>query len=63
MTTETMTLFSLEEGDTIIIKDSPYFIREIQGTELGYRLTLVDEEGMLKTLEAEITAKVKVVVE
>lgn len=63
MTTETMTLFSLEEGDTIIIKDSPYFIREIQGTELGYRLTLVDEEGMLKTLEAEITAKVKVVVD
>ena len=63
MTTETMTFFSLEEGDTILIQDSPYFIREISPTDSGYRLTLVDEEGMLKALEADVTTRVKVVIQ
>lgn len=62
MTTETMTLFSLEEGDTILIQDSPYFIKRISETDTGYRLTLVDEEGMLKALEADVTAKVRVII-
>lgn len=63
MTTETMTLFSLEEGDTILIGDSPYFIQRISETDAGYRLTLVDEEGMLKALEADVTTRVRVIVE
>lgn len=63
MTTETMEVFSLEEGDTIVCKGSLYAVSVMEATETGYRLHLTDEEGFAKILNVNDTDRIRVVVE
>lgn len=64
MTTEKFEVFSLEEGDTIIIQGVSYMIVAIEdGDTLDYRLVLVDEEGYRRSIEADATARFRVVCE
>ena len=64
MTTEKFEVFSLEEGDTIIVQGVSYMIVDIEdGDTLDYRLVLVDEEGYRRSIEADGTARFRVVCE
>lgn len=64
MTTELFEVFSLEEGDTIIVQGIEYVITDIlDGTTLDYTLMLVDAEGYRRSIEADSTARFRVVCE
>ena len=64
MTTEMFEVFSLEEGDTIIVQGMEYVITDIlDGTTLDYTLILVDADGYRRSIEADSTARFRVVCE
>lgn len=64
MTTEMFEVFSLEEGDTIMVQGVSYMIVSIEdGDTLDYRLVLVDEDGYRRSIEADSTARFRVVCE
>lgn len=64
MTTESMEVFSLEEGDQIVINGNIYKVLEIEnGETLDYRLSVADEEGYRRHIEAESTKKFRLVLD
>lgn len=64
MTTESMEVFSLEEGDQIVINGNIYRVLEIEnGETLDYRLSVADEEGYRRHIEAESTKKFRLVLD
>ena len=63
MTTEIYEVFSLEEGDTVVIAGNMYVVVEIGGDDSTYTLRLADEEGNPKRLDCKGNDRVKVVIE
>lgn len=63
MTTESMEVYSLEEGDLISIRGEVFRIVEIEdGESCDYRIILVDEEGYRRHVEADSSQKFSVIV-
>lgn len=63
MTTELMEIWSLEEGDQIIINGNVYLIHDIEVLDSDHTsLLLVDDEGMGKTLNVKDSQKIAVIV-
>jgi HJR/Mrr/RecB family endonuclease len=64
MTTEKMQVFSLEEGDQIVLNGNIYRIVDIEdGDARDYRLVLVDEEGYRRSLEADAEDSLRLVLD
>jgi len=64
MSTDSIEVYSLEEGDQILFQGNIYRIVGIEdGENLDYRLILVDEEGFRRHLEAEGQTKLRMVVD
>lgn len=65
MTTELYEVFSLEEGDTIILNGDTFYVQVIEPTDDPSEslLTLVDDEGFQKSVILADTAKVRVLCE
>jgi hypothetical protein len=63
MTTDFMTAFSIEEGDTLLIMGNYYVVSVIDAIQNGYRLHLTDEEGFGKIMLVNDNDKIRVVVE
>lgn len=64
MTTELYEVFSLEEGDTIIVQGASYVVVDIiDGTTRDYTLILCDEEGYRRSIEADGNSRFRVVCE
>ena len=64
MTTELFEVFSLEEGDTIIVQGVEYLITDIRdGSTMDYTMILVDADGYRRSIEADSTARFRVVCE
>ena len=62
MTTELYEVYSLEEGDQIVINEDIYFIRNIETLDSdSSSLRLIDESGYGSILNLEDTAKVRVI--
>ena len=62
MTTELYEVYSLEEGDQIVINEDIYFIRNIETLDRNSSsLRLIDESGYGSILNLEDTAKVRVI--
>ena len=62
MTTEMIEVWSLEEGDTILVNGNLYLIHDIEVLDSDHTsLLLVDEEGMGKTLNVEDSQKICVI--
>jgi hypothetical protein len=63
MTTDLMTAFSLEEGDTLSIMGNLYAVAAIDAIQNGYRLHLTDEEGFGKIMLVNDNDKIRVVID
>lgn len=64
MTTERMQVFSLEEGDQILLNGEIYRIVSIEdGDARDYRLVLVDEEGFRRHVEADAQDSLRLVLD
>lgn len=64
MITEPYEVYSLEEGDTIILNDAAFTVKGIEGMGANETLLrLIDEEGYSKSLVLSDHAKVEVVCE
>lgn len=53
MTTELFEVYTLEEGDVVIIADNFYTVVDIGGDSSVYTLRLADEEGNPKRVDCE----------
>ena len=59
MTTEKMEVYSLEEGDQIVVSGNIYRIVDIETLNGdSSSILLIDEEGIAKTLNVPDTAKI-----
>jgi hypothetical protein len=64
MTTDLMEVYSLEEGDQILIGENVYKILEIfDGIDCDYAMHLVDEEGYRRTIEVDSEKKLRLVID
>lgn len=64
MTTELYEVFSLEEGDTILVNGNLYVIYDIETLDNDHTsLLVIDEEGYPHTINVCDTDKVRVVCE
>ena len=64
MTTELYEVFSLEEGDQIVIAGNIYKVIDIEaGDVLDYRLNVADEDGYRRYIEAESTKKFRLILD
>ena len=64
MYTDLMEVWSLEEGDQILIAGNVYKIVDIQDTDCDdYALNCVDEEGFHHTVTAEGSKKIRLVLD
>lgn len=64
MTTELYEVYSLEEGDTIMLKDSVYFVQVIEpASQSESLLWIVDEEGFQKSIVLPDTTRIRVLCE
>lgn len=65
MTTDLMQVYSIEEGDILIIKDNIYHVVGTDYADDGddlHVLTLVDEEGNAKILRAPGRSELRIVI-
>ena len=64
METELMEVYSLEEGDQILVNGEVYLIQVIESASpTASRLWLVDEEGFQNSIEADDTKKFHLVLD
>lgn len=64
MTTELYEIFSVEEGDTIILNGERFYVQVIEPAADGESLLwIVDEEGFQKSVTLPDTARVRVICE
>ena len=64
MTTDLMEVYSLEEGDQILVNDEVYLVQVIEAASpTASRLWLVDEEGVQHSIEVEDTKKLRLVLD
>ena len=64
MTTDLMEVYSLEEGDQILVNDEVYLVQVIEAASpTASRLWLVDEEGFQHSIEVEDTKKLRLVLD
>jgi len=63
MTTEKMEAYCLEEGDQILIGENIYKITELDTSDSGYLLKMVDEEGYQRSIVVADTTKVPVIID
>jgi hypothetical protein len=64
MSTEKMEAWSLEEGDQIVIGDNVYLITDTDITlERKYLFSLVDEEGIRKSLTVDGFVKIPLLID
>ena len=62
MTTEYYSAFSIEEGDTIILKGDAYRVMSVgDGQFQDYAFRIMDEEGYMHTFECDTHTEIKVV--
>lgn len=62
MTTEKYEVWSLEEGDTVVMNGETYFVQVIEpASPTTSRLWLVDDEGFQHSVEVEDSSTVRVV--
>lgn len=63
MSTDLMEVWSLEEGDTILIRGNLYLIHDIETLDSEHTSLLVlDEEGYAHTINVKDSQKISVVV-
>jgi hypothetical protein len=63
MTTDLIEVWSLEEGDTILIRGNLYLIHDIETLDSDHTSLLVlDEEGYAHTINVKDSQKISVVV-
>lgn len=64
MTTEMYEVYSIEEGDQVVISGEVYRILDIlDGDETDYLIRLVDEEGNIKKVCANSHQKLSVIID
>ena len=63
MTTDLIEVWSLEEGDQIVIKGSIYKIVDIDDSEDNYSLLCVDENGYAHNVAADGSKKVRLLID
>jgi hypothetical protein len=56
--------YSIEEGDTIMLKGNAYHVLSItDGSLKDYTFRIMDDEGFIHEFEADFSEKVRVVVD
>ena len=64
MTTEMYEVYSIEEGDQVLIGDDVYRVVDIlDGDETDYLIRLADEEGNMKKVCANSHQKFRVIID
>jgi hypothetical protein len=60
--TEKMQAYSIEEGDTIILKGNSYVVLTIMdGTLADYKFRIMDDMGDIHTFECDLNDEIRVV--
>lgn len=62
--TEKMQAYSVEQGDSIILKGQNYHVASIDdGTLADYRFTIWDDEGFIYSFECNLNDEIRVIVD